>query len=109
MKKKRLPLPDDDIHDQEVPHQANDTDDQVHHHHGDLDTRGQQSLRLIVASIEVVLENGVVVELQVAQLGQQEVLREGHRNGAQLARGDRKRWSQELRRMQDCTEEYCPL
>lgn len=87
MKKRRLLLPDDDIHDQEVPHQTNDTDDQVHHYHGDLDACGQQSLRLIVASIELVLEHGVVVELQVAQLGQQEVLRERHRNGAQLAGG----------------------
>lgn len=87
MKTRRLLLPDDDIHDQEVPHQANDTDDQVYHHHGDLDARGQQSLRLIVASIEVVLEHGVVVELQVAQLVQQEVLRERHRNSGQLAGG----------------------
>lgn len=70
MKKRKLLSPDNDIHDQEVPHQANDTDDQVHHHHGDLDARGQQSLRLVVASIEVVLEHGVIVELQVAQLGQ---------------------------------------
>lgn len=87
MKKRRLLLPDDDIHDQEVPHQANDTDDQVDHHHGDLDARWQQSLRLIVASIEVVLEHGVIVELQVAQLGQQEVLGERHRNSAQLEGG----------------------
>lgn len=84
--RRRTPLsPDDDIHDQEVPHQADDADNQVDHHHGDLDAGGQQGLRLIVASSEVVLEHGVIVELQVAQLGQQEVLGERHPSGTQLA------------------------
>lgn len=86
-RKRKTLSPDDDIHDQEVPHQADDADNQVDHHHGDLDAGGQQSLRLVVASSEVVLEHGVIVELQVAQLGQQEVLGKRHPSGAQLAGG----------------------
>lgn len=66
-------LPDDDIHDQEVSHQADDTDNHVDDHDGDLHPRWQQGIGLIVAIAEVVVEERVVVKL-----GQQEVIRELH-------------------------------
>lgn len=94
-KRKRKPLsPDDDIHDQEVPNQADDTDNHVDDHHSDLDAGGQQSLRVVVVSSEVVLEECVIVELQVAQLGQQKVVGERHPQGRSAGRGHRKRRSQ---------------
>lgn len=71
-------LPYDDIHDQEVSHQADDADDHIDDHDGDLHTCRQQGVCLVVWTGEVVLEERVVVELQVAQLGQQEVIWELH-------------------------------
>lgn len=66
--------PYDDIHDQEVPHQANDADDHVDDHDGNLHACRQHG-GVVVGTAEVVLEKRVIVELQ---LSQQEVLREVH-------------------------------
>lgn len=74
----RLILPYDDIHDQEVPDQTNDADDHVDNHDGDLHPCRQQSISLIVGTAEVALEERVVVELEVSELGQQEVIRKFH-------------------------------
>lgn len=51
----RFSLPYDDIHDQEVPHQADDADDHVDDHDGDFDAGGQEGVRLVVGTAEVVL------------------------------------------------------
>lgn len=79
-------LPYDDVHDQEVSHQADDTDNHVDDYDGDLHPRWKQRFGLIVGTVEVVREERVVVELQVAQFGQQEVVRVLH-----LCRGTRTR------------------
>ncbi len=71
-------LPYDDIHDQEVSHQANNADNHVYDHDGDLHPCWQQSVGLVIGTAKVVLEERVVVELQVTELGQQEVVRELH-------------------------------
>lgn len=63
-------LPYDDIHDQEVSHQADDADDHVDDHDGGLHSRWQQGVGLVVVAAEV----APIVELQVVDLSQQEVV-----------------------------------
>ena len=67
-------LPYDDIHDQEVSHQADDADDHVDDHDGGLHSCWQQGVGLVVVAAEV----APIVELQVVDLGQQEVVRVLH-------------------------------
>lgn len=74
----RFLLPYDDIHDQEVSHQADDADNHVNDHDGDLHPRWQQGVGLVVGTAEVVWEERVIVELHVTKLRQQEVVRELH-------------------------------
>lgn len=73
-----LHWPDDHVHDQEVPYEADDAHDHVDNHDGDLHPGGQQGVGLIIGFAEVVGEQRAVVELQVPQLSQQEVVGELH-------------------------------
>lgn len=59
----RTCLPDDDIHDQAIPHKSHYTHDAVQRDHCDLNS-GRQKAILFVQSAHISTQNGVIEQMK---------------------------------------------